>query len=308
MQSKESQCSGKRRFCANDRPQRKTDMGKAGPMSYKIIATILTDTDQSAEALDAAIALSDRMDAHLDVYVVTISHTETNNYYIGAEALMVAQQTTDAMAEREAIEAWLSDRMRGEVVRWSSQAATVQGPALTGYLARKLRFSDLVVLPRPYQDNPEAASLVEACLFAAERPVLMIPKGCKAPDAGGHVLMGWNDGAEALAAARAAMPLLEQADITDICIIDPPMHAADRSDPGGAMAQYLMRHGTKSEVAVLAKTEPHVSDILLRRAKEVGAKMIVSGAYGHSRLREAVFGGATRDLLELADLPILMSR
>ncbi len=74
------------------------------------------------------------------------------------------------------------------------------------------------------------------------------------------------------------------------------------------MAQYLMRHGTKSEVAVLAKTEPHVGDILLRRANEVGAKMIVSGAYGHSRLREAVFGGATRSLLEMADLPILMSR
>jgi nucleotide-binding universal stress UspA family protein len=193
-------------------------------------------------------------------------------------------------------------------VRWALQSATVQGPALTDYLARKLRFCDLVVLPRPYQDNPDAEALVEACLFAAERPVLMIPKGCKAPDAGGHILMGWNDGAEALAAARAALPLLQQADIADICIIDPPMHAADRSDPGGAMAQYLMRHGTRSEVAVLAKTEPHVGEILLRRAREVGAQLIVSGAYSHSRLREAVFGGATRSLLERADRPILMSR
>ncbi|MDX8351549.1 universal stress protein [Cognatiyoonia sp. IB215182] len=277
-------------------------------MSYKIIATILTDTDQSTEGLDAAISLADRMSAHLDIYVVTISHTETNNYYLGAEALMVAEQTRDAIDERQKLEAWLEDRMHGELIRWSMEAATVQGPALTGYLARKLRFSDLVVLPRPYQNNPEAANLVEACLFAAERPVLMIPQGCKAPEAGGHVLMGWNDGAEALAAARAALPLLQEADIADICIIDPPQHAADRSDPGGAMAQYLMRHGTKSEVAVLAKTEPQVGDILLRRAKEVGAQMIVSGAYGHSRLREAVFGGATRSLLELADRPILMSR
>ena len=159
-----------------------------------------------------------------------------------------------------------------------------------------------------YQDNPEAATLVEACLFAAERPVLMIPKGCKAPNAGGHVLMGWNDGAEALAAARAALPLLEEADVADICIIDPSSDAADRSDPGGAMAQFLMRHGTKSEVAVLSKTGNDVYEVLLRRAKEVGAQMIVSGAYGHSRLREAVFGGATRDLLHTADLPILMSR
>lgn len=277
-------------------------------MAYKIIATILTSTNQATEGLDAAIALADRMDAHLDVHVVTISHTETMHHYMGSEALLIAEQTRDAMAERDKINVWLKDRMHGEVTRWSSQSATVQGPALPDYLASKLRFSDLVVLPRPYQDNPEAATLVEACLFAAERPVLMIPKGCKAPDAGGHVLMGWNDGDEALAAARAALPLLEQADVADICIIDPPKHAADRSDPGGAMAQYLMRHGTKSEVAVLAKTETHVGDILLRRAKEVGAHMIVSGAYGHSRMREAVFGGATRDLLEAADLPILMSR
>lgn len=277
-------------------------------MRYKIIATVLTDIEQSTEGLDAAITLAERMDAHLDIYVVTISHTETNTYFMGAEALMIAEQTRDAMAERDKLKAWVDDRMRRELVRWSMQAATVQGPALTSYLAQKLRFSDLVVLPRPYQDNPEAATLVEACLFAAERPVLMIPKGCKAPDAGGHILMGWNDGAEALAAARAALPMLEQADIADICIIDPPSHAADRSDPGGAMAQYLMRHGTRSEVAVLARTEPNISDILLRRAKEVGAQMIVSGAYGHSRLREAVFGGATRSLLEMADRPILMSR
>jgi nucleotide-binding universal stress UspA family protein len=277
-------------------------------MSYKIIATILTDTDQSTEGLDAAIALATRMGAHLDIYIVTISHTETNNYYMGAEALMIVELTRDAIAHRIELEEWLEDRMHGEFKDWSSQSATVQGPALTGYLARKLRFSDLVVLPRPYQDNPEAAALVEACLFAAERPVLMIPKGCKAPEAGGHILMGWNDGAEALAAARAALPLLEQAEVADICIIDPSRTGAERSDPGGAMAEYLLRHGTRSEVSVLPKTDQLICEVLLKRAKEVGAQLIVTGAYGHSRLREAVFGGATRNLLERADLPILMSR
>ena len=277
-------------------------------MDYKIIATVLTCQDDGLDALNAAIALASDMDAHLDIYIATISHTETNNYYLGAEAVLVAEQTRDAMAARETLEVWLDNRMKGEIIRWSAKAATVQGPALTGYLARNLRFSDLVVLPRPYQDNPETATVVEACLFAAERPVLMIPKGCTAPKSGGRILMGWNDGGEALAAARAALPLLEKSSQTDICIIDPPLHAADRSDPGGAMAQYLMRHGTKTQVDVLAKTEPHVGEILLRHAREVGAQMIVSGAYGHSRLREAVLGGATRSLLELADRPILMSR
>jgi len=277
-------------------------------MTYKIIATILTDTDESTEGLDAAITLANRLGAHLDIHIVTISHTETHNYYIGAEALMIAEQTSDAIDQRLKLEAWLNDRMYGEFKNWTCESATVQGPVLSGYLARKLRFSDLVVLPRPYQDNPEAAALVEACLFAAERPVLMIPKGCKAPEPNGHVLVGWNDCAEALAAARAALPLLQEASVADICIIDPPKHGAERSDPGGAMAQYLLRHGTRSEVVVLPRSDLPICETLIKQAKSVGAEMIVTGAYGHSRLREAVFGGATRNLLERASIPILMSR
>ncbi len=283
-------------------------MEKAGSMDYKVIGTIMTDVDQGTEWLDAAIALTARMDAHLDIYVVSVSHTETHSYYLGAEAVMIADRTKDAIEKRDQLETWLEKRMAGEDIRWTQHAAVVPSPAMTGFLARNLRFSDLVVLPRPYQDNPETTKLVEACLFSAERPVLMIPKGCHAPDMGGHVLVGWNDGAEALAAARAALPLLQQADVADICIIDPPEHAAERSDPGGAMAQYLMRHGTRPEVAVLAKTEPQIGELLMRRARELGAQLIVSGAYGHSRLREAVFGGVTRNLLEIADRPILMAR
>jgi nucleotide-binding universal stress UspA family protein len=277
-------------------------------MAYKIISTVLTDMDAATDALDAAIALASQMDAHLDIFVVTICHSETNSYYMGTEALTIARQTRDAMDTRDQLEQWLHNRMQGELIRWSAQAATVQGPALTEYLAHKLRFSDLAVLARPYQDNPDVENLVEACLFAAERPVLMIPKGCNAPAIGGRIVLGWNDGAAALAAARAALPMLKRADVTDICIIDPPSHAADRSDPGGAMAQYLIRHDAKPEVSVIAKTESQIGPVLLRHARELGAEMIVSGAYGHSRLREAVFGGATRSLLELADRPILMSR
>lgn len=277
-------------------------------MGYKIIATILTDIDGPPEGIDAAIALSSRMDAHLDIYVTTVNQVDSANYYMGASAVMLAEQTRDALERRDALKIWVEARMHGEMVPWTLHEATLSGEGLPGYLARKLRFSDLVVLPRPYQGDDNAAAIVEACLFGAERPVLMIPKGCKAPEIGGHILMGWNDGAEALSAARAALPLLQQADHADICIIDPPEHGPERSDPGGAMAQYLMRHGAKPEVAVIAKTEPRVGDMLLRRARELGAGLIVSGAYGHSRLREAMFGGATRSLLEMADRPILMSR
>ncbi|WP_394181275.1 universal stress protein [Yoonia maritima] len=276
-------------------------------MAYKIISTIITHKED-VDGLNAAIALATRMDAHLDIYAVTVSHTETGSYYMGADAMLIADQTKDAIKRRDELEKWINAEMKGETVRWSLQSAAVQGPALTGYIARSLRFSDLVVTSRAYQGNDEIASIIEASLFAAERPVLMIPKGCNAPDQDGRIIVGWNDGAEALAAARAALPFLTEAAQTDVCIIDPPKHASDRSNPGGAVAQYLMRHGAKTQVDVLAKTEPDIAEMLLRHAREVGAQMIVSGAYGHSRLREAVFGGTTRSLLEMADRPILMSR
>jgi len=276
-------------------------------MAYKIISTIITHKED-VDGLNAAIALATRMDAHLDIYAVTVSHTETGSYYMGADAMLIADQTKDAIKRRDELEKWINAEMKGETVRWSLQSAAVQGPALSGYIARSLRFSDLVVTSRAYQGNDEIASIIEASLFAAERPVLMIPKGCNAPDQDGRIIVGWNDGAEALAAARAALPFLTEAAQTDVCIIDPPKHASDRSNPGGAIAQYLMRHGAKTQVDVLAKTEPDIAEMLLRHAREVGAQMIVSGAYGHSRLREAVFGGTTRSLLEMADRPILMSR
>lgn len=277
-------------------------------MGYKIIATILNVLDGPTEALDAAIALTARMGAHLDIYITTVSHTEGATYYMGASSVLVADQTREAIERREEIGEWVDKRMQGEVVPWAKHQATVQGGGLAGYLARRLRFADLVLLPRPDEYSDDAAQIIEACLFVAERPVLVIPKGCDAPKPDGRAVLGWNDSAEALAAARRALPLLQQAAQTDICIIDPPQHSADRSDPGQNMAQYLMRHGAKPEVAVLAKTEPNIGELLMRRAREADAQLIVTGAYGHSRLREAVFGGATRSLLEHADRPLFMSR
>ncbi len=68
-----------------------------------------------------------------------------------------------------------------------------------------------------------------------------------------------------------------------------------------------MRHGVKAEVTVLARNLPTVSDVLAQHALDIGADMMVMGAYGHSRLREAVLGGATRAMLEGATIPVLMA-
>lgn len=277
-------------------------------MSYKIIATILTEMQEAKDALDAAITLAAEMDAHLDIHVIAINQSSMAYDLSGMSTPVVAAQTKDAIEEREKLESWIWDRMQGESVRWSVQAAMVQSLVLGNYLAENLRFCDLVVLGRPYQDDPELAGLVENCMFIAGRPVLMIPKGCKAPRPGARAVLGWNEGAEALSAVREALPFLRAAAETEICIIDPPSHGPDHADPGSGIAQFLTRHGAHPKVNITAKTEGNVADMLLRCALDNDAGLIVSGAYGHSRLREAVFGGTTRSLLENAQTPILMAR
>lgn len=279
-------------------------------MSYKVVSNVVTSAEQANAATNAAIELAARFDAHLDLHALGFDRTDPGFYYAGAETIVLETNIRAAREMQAAAEAAAERRMSSEVTPWSVTGAILQPAALQNHVSRRMRFADLIVLPRPYQDpdSNDEAVMAEACLFEAERPVLMMPDGAKTPRMGGRILLGWNDGPEALAAARAALPFLKQADQVDICVVDPPRHSEDRSDPGGLMAQYLVRHEVKSQVSVLARTEDSIGSILMRRAKEIGAEMIVTGAYGHSRLREAVFGGTSRDLLKKCETPLLMAR
>jgi nucleotide-binding universal stress UspA family protein len=68
-----------------------------------------------------------------------------------------------------------------------------------------------------------------------------------------------------------------------------------------------VRHGVRAEVSVLARTLPRVSEVLARQVRDLDAGMLVMGAYGHSRFREAILGGATRDMLEAAEVPVFLA-
>jgi nucleotide-binding universal stress UspA family protein len=110
-----------------------------------------------------------------------------------------------------------------------------------------------------------------------------------------------------MSAVRRALPLLIAAGEVNILIIDPQTHSTDSADPGSELSEMLNRHGVKVEVSIVAKTLPRVSDMILRHVSDQNAELLVMGAYGHSRFREAILGGATRNLLEQAEVPVLMA-
>jgi nucleotide-binding universal stress UspA family protein len=250
-----------------------------------------------------------REDAHLDVLCMGVDRTQTGYYYAGATAF-VQQETLDrAQDDAKEVEAAVRARLGSEDIRWASETLVVQIGAIATIVGMRARFADLVVMGRPYAKGrgQELEAVIESALFEGQVPVLIVPDDYAGAVAARRVVVAWNQSSEALSAIRKALPVLKAADLVDITVIDPPTHGPERSDPGGQLSQMLSRHGVHAEVSVLAKTMPRVSDVLNRHIRDSNADLVVMGAYGHSRFREAILGGATRHMLEMAEVPVLMA-
>jgi nucleotide-binding universal stress UspA family protein len=278
-------------------------------MSYKTLLTILTDPAKVTETLNSSVRLAAREDAHLDVLSLGIDRTQLGYSYIGGAAVLAQVSMDRAAEDAEKLDAAARVILNRQDVRWAAEAAVAQFGSLGAIVATKARFADLVLLPHPYgkENAPEAEAVLESVLFDGAAPVLLLPSTLLSDTMGKRVVIAWNQGREAMAAVRRALPLLRQADLVNIAVIDPPNYGPERSDPGGALCQMLVRHGVKAEVSVLAKTMPRVSEVLVRHVRDQNADLLVMGAYGHSRFREAILGGATRDMLELAQGPVFLA-
>jgi nucleotide-binding universal stress UspA family protein len=278
-------------------------------MAVRTITTVLTDPKINAASMAAAIEIARREQAHLEVLCLGLDRTQPGFYYAGANAMVIQDNLTQARTDSEKLETAARDMLAGSDFNWSATGLAAQMVALNGLIGHRARFSDLVVLPRPYGPGRghDTEAIVEAAMFNADVPVLIQPDDTEFPDTVRNVVVAWNESTEALRAVRAAMPLLQRAENVNITIVDPPQHGPERSDPGGGLSQMLSRHGVRAEVSVLAKTMPRVCDILTRHARDIDADLLVMGAYGHSRFRESILGGATRNMLEMAQIPVFMA-
>ena len=282
-------------------------------MSYKSILTVVLSAKDAEAQILAAAQIAKANDGHLDILALGVDHTQLGYAYIGSGAMLMAETIDRAEEDARAAET-AARKALGKVgydLRWSIETVTAQTGSVVDVVAGSARFADLVVLPLPYGPGRglDSETVIEAAMFEGRAPVLVLPDralpaGLAAPK---RVILAWNQSNEALSAARAAMPLLKGADLVNVTVIAPPSHGPERSDPGGRLAEFLVRHGAKAEVSVLALNPPRVSDVLNRHAEDTGADLIVMGAYGHSRIREAVLGGATRAMLEKTKVPVLMA-
>lgn len=192
-----------------------------------------------------------------------------------------------------------------EIRRLDGTPGQLLGPA-----ASEARWADLFVVSRPYGRNGDSQweGLFEAVLFESGRGVLVVPPGRRSRDGIRRVLVCWKDTREAARAVAEATPILEKAARTVILLVDPEPAATDgKSEPAADLAKHLDRHGAQVEVVVIESQSRSVSEIILEQAARISADLVVMGGYGHSRAREWILGGVTRNLLSSSRFPLLMA-
>ena len=275
------------------------------------LCDILVHIDQSPRALmrlDIAAELARQHGAHLtalqviDVALPVMAMGDGGGGAVIAELMEQMRQSALAAGVKlkAAFEAALArEGMMGE---WRQVEGTTQE-----ILALHGRYADLLVLG---QDDPESdsAGLLEAMVFDCGQPVLAIPFAGSFKTIGKRVLVGWNASREASRALHDALPLIAKAETATVFLANPKRGLGGHGEePGADIARHLARHGMKVEVAMAIADDVPDSALLLNHASDMGADLLVMGAYGHSRLREFILGGMTRSLLREMTVPVLLS-
>jgi len=170
-------------------------------------------------------------------------------------------------------------------------------------VSRAARVHDLVVVIRlPEENDIDWRLTLETTLMEGGRPLLLLP--VEAVDFGKAVAVAWNGSVEAARAASAALPFLAKA--KRVLLLEGAQGKA--SKPGLAeLAEWLSRHGIAGKAKRVKLKGWPVGGGLAEEAAAAWADLLVMGGYGHSRVRETIFGGATRAILAASKLPVLMS-
>jgi nucleotide-binding universal stress UspA family protein len=213
------------------------------------------------------------------------------------------------MAARQLFESFMRAR---DVPITSEETAPAQGVraewreesgrqnAVVGSLGRVF---DLIVVERPAKLASLAEATLEDALFESGRPVLMAPPH-PPKTIGECMVIAWNGSTESARTVALAMPYLALAGKVQVLSIDGAMQPGPSGDD---LAAALRRRGIGATSRVIPATHRQAGEVFLAEAKAIGCDLMVKGAYTQSRLRQMIFGGATRHIIMEADIPVILA-
>lgn len=259
---------------------------------------LLVHDDPGQEArLQAALDLTRALSGHLICVDVTPLPLMADPVWGVTSGTVVYDETA-----REATNlAKVQERLAHEDVAWSVDA--LRGD-YTGCLGDALRFADIVVLNHLLVGAPvpDMGMIIGNLLDKHEVLAVAMPSEAQRFAAEAPALIAWDGSTTAMKAVRRAIPLLALAGSVTLLEVGPLPRDALAAEE---VASYLSRHGIKAEIQRVPNASSIAAEIC-RAAGRLGAGYCVMGAYGHSRLREALFGGVTRDMLGPGGPPLVL--
>ncbi len=279
-------------------------------MSIKDLAVHVDHKEQCRKGLDVALRLAERASAHLTgIYVDSVPVSPELVAMSTAPVLLesIVEEQEQRVQRAKALFDGVTARS-GVSVEWRR----ARGPMFEA-LNVHARYADMLVITQDGGgDDGGTGSLIggltDSAVIESGRPVLVVPYIGAGPPFDGHVLVAWNGSRESARAVNDALPVLKLASLVEVVTIDPKAtELADAPLPGADLCLHLARHGINAEAKVIPGSDVDAGNMLLSHAADVGANLIVMGAYGHSRLRELVLGGMTLHLLRHMTVPVLMS-
>ncbi|RWB97367.1 MAG: universal stress protein [Mesorhizobium sp.] len=278
-------------------------------MAFKTILTI-TGPEMGDDDLKLGADVCEEIGAHLSVLVVAIAAPPPVGEYaaVVSEAWLEERQADEHVLKKRA--AAVSAFLAGRVLSADVSSEYPEAGWADDTIGRRARYADITVTgPELLANEMLKSKAIEGALFSSGKPLLLIPEGSRPTLKPKRVLIAWDARLESSRAVRESLDMLPDADEVHLVMVD-PVEDENRhgAEPGADAAAYLARHGVKVTVDRLPSSNHSVADVLRRHAVDIAADLMVMGAYGHSRLRERIFGGVTKSMLDELSLPILVAR
>lgn len=276
-------------------------------MATQILVPVHTHLDGNSEALaDHAVAVAAQLKAELHGLILnadfpTIS-SPLGNLLIDIPAL-VAEAREKARRHGAAVAAALTRAAEAQAVPLRLTHLDRFPGAATEAVTQLARYHDLTLVGIGRDVWPPATA--EAAVFGSGRPVLLVPED-RPVAATGTVLIAWDGSRVAARAVADAAPFLARATRVVVAAVTDEKALPESGAPE-ALGDHLARHGIAATIARLRANGSPIAAALQQHGAEIGAGLMVMGAFGHSRMRDFVLGGATSGILKDLRLPVLLS-
>lgn len=278
-------------------------------MPFKSLLTV-TGTRQDEADLKLVAGLCEEIDAHMSVLVLVLASPPSGGDYAAMVSPAWFEERQAEMQQLEKRTSIVSRMLSQSAVSADLSSDHPDEPWADEVVGRRARYTDLTVIgPELLATHALKKRVVEGALFWSGKPLLVVPEGAHPTLKPKRVLVAWDASLEASRAVRESLGILVGADEVHIVMVDPIEDERHHGEePGADIAAYLARHGVKATVDRLPSSNQSVAAVVFQHATDTAAELLVMGAYGHSRLRERIFGGVTRSAIDHPRLPIFLAR